>query len=326
MNETINYFKEMSLDFFYENYISDFKNRNLDFNYTKKNYYTTFSIPKKNKKTRKINKPNEELKVVQKMISIFLISKRNANYVSHGFELKKNIKSNAQKHVKKNLLLNIDLENFFYNIESNAVKKFIKTFLNIKETDELYLLYLDDIIELVTYKGFLPQGSPSSPVISNIVCENLDNDLEAFSKDNFLTYTRYADDMTFSTHKKNLSFEFSEIKKIIMKNGFLINDKKTRFQFKNQKQIVTGLIVNERVNVERVFEKKIRAILFNWMKYGYLIVSQKFYELNPERKFFEATLFGWIRFYGYNTEFGPKYKNFINNYMDLIILKNNNHG
>src|SRR5690606_37339505 len=109
--------------------------------------------------------------------------------------------------------------------------------------------------QLSCYSGKLPQGAPSSPIISNLICEILDYRLLKISKKYKLDYTRYADDLTFSTNDKkflDLKTEFyKKLENELIRAGFRINEKKKRLQMSNSRQVVTGLVVNEKINVNR---------------------------------------------------------------------------
>jgi hypothetical protein len=130
-----------------------------------------------------------------------------------------------------------------------------------------------------TVKPVLPQGAPTSPTITNIIAQRLDRRLTGLAKRFKVTYSRYADDITFSSNKnvffKNSDFN-KELERIISVENFTINQKKVRSQKDVFRQEVTGLIVNEKVNVRRRYIKQIRMWLYLWEKYGYVIAQEKF--------------------------------------------------
>ena len=263
----------------------------------KNNQYKTFSIPKKSGGKRIINQPLGELFTIQKEISLLLlINKLDIVDVSHAFESKKSIVTNALKHVNKKIVLNIDFKDFFTNITKADIFNALILIYNISEDN------LNKICELLTYNNSLPTGSPSSPVLSNYVCNNIDIELNRYceeNKFNTIEYTRYADDLTFSfTEKSNLQYHLIRILSVIQENNFIINHKKVRFFYSNKRQVVTGLVVNEKVNVSRNFYKNLRAILYNWQNMGYEITSKSFYSKYPNRKDFITTISGWVNFYG----------------------------
>jgi hypothetical protein len=127
-------------------------------------------------------------------------------------------------------------------------------------------------VELNITKKFLPQGAPTSPIISNIVCQKLDHRLTGLAKRFGLKYTRYADDITFSSMHNvyQIGSEFNiELRRIITDQGFQLNENKTRLQKEGYRKEVTGLLVNERVNVQKRYIKQIRMWLYYWENYGY---------------------------------------------------------
>ena len=171
--------------------------------YVKKieNCYNEFTIKKKNGQERVISAPNESLKRFQRKIANFLANKiedNTLNIISHGFSKNKSIKTNGFPHRNKRYLLNVDLEDFFDSIHFGRVRGFFKTNKNFKFSDEVATL----IAQLTCYKKKLPQGAPTSPVISNLIAEILDYRILKICKKYKLVYTRYVDDMTFSTNNK----------------------------------------------------------------------------------------------------------------------------
>jgi RNA-directed DNA polymerase len=260
----------------------------------KDSFYKSFKIKKKNGSYRNINEPLNQLFSIQKEFSLFFLMNRSENENSHGFELNKSIITNANKHVNKKIVLNIDLENFFLNISTSRIVEFLTTKFNVSETKAI------KIADLLTYKNSLPQGSPSSPIISNFICEKLDLELYKYCKQFNITYTRYADDMSFSfSFNKLPKFQVQNIISIIEQNDFKINKKKYRYYYRNTKQIVTGLVVNDKVNVKREFYKNLRAILYNWNNKGIAVAQNKFFEKYGENKNFILTVKGWINFLGH---------------------------
>lgn len=246
--------------------------------YVKKtdSYYKTFEIPKKNGESRQINAPQDDLKEIQKRLADVLW-KYHEEYVkvnniqmnvSHAFEKRKGIITNATIHRNKRYVLNMDLENFFDSFHFGRVRGFF-------EKSQEFNLPIDIatvIAQLTCYKGCLPQGAPSSPIITNLICNILDLRLIKISRKYKLDYTRYADDMTFSTNDYkfiDLKEKFIEdITKEIEKSGFLVNNSKTRLVFSDSRQEVTGLVVNKKINVNREYCKKTRAMADNLYKHG----------------------------------------------------------
>ena len=212
-------YRSKDLDVFFNEVASESM---IDFILTRKDsYYKTFKIKKKNGSFRTINEPLNQLFTIQKEFSLFFLINRRKNENSHGFELNKSIITNANKHVNKKIVLNIDLENFFFNISTSRIVEFLIKKFNVSE------IKAAKIADLLTYKNSLPQGSPSSPIISNFICEKLDIELYKYCKQFNITYTRYADDMSFSFNFNKLpKFQVQNIISIIEQNDFKINKKK----------------------------------------------------------------------------------------------------
>lgn len=231
-------------------------------------YYTSFQLDKKSGGVRHINAPKGELKDIQKKLADSLWEyqkgiwqERKVNpQISHAFEKNKSIITNAKVHRNKRLVLNMDLENFFNSFHFGRIQGYFE------KNREFQLPYEVSIViaQLVCYKGCLPQGAPSSPIITNLICQIFDIRLLGIAKKYKLDYTRYADDLTFSTNDKSfldmqLDF-YKEISSEIANAGFIINSKKTRLQFKDSKQEVTGLIVNQKLSVARTYFKNTKAM------------------------------------------------------------------
>jgi len=194
--------------------------------------------------------------------------------------------------------LNIDLKDFFSSISAKRIKTlFSSSYFNYNEQIAIALTLL------TTYQATLPTGAPTSPVLSNFVCLELDANLRTFCQKNALLYTRYADDLTFSSDTLISQNTIQNIIQLINKNGFEINEKKLRLQSSNRKQTVTGLTVNEKVNVDRKLLKKIRAMLHDWTTNGIVAATKRHYNLNDgitykDTERFINRLKGYINFVG----------------------------
>lgn len=238
-----------------------------------KDKYDIFEIPKKSGGTRKIYAPKKALKNILRLLNIALHIHYKKNISAHGFLKNRSVATNAKKHIGKNYVLNIDLENFFPNIHQARIWKLIqKSPLNLNQNlanlvANLVCFQHEDI----TKKNFLPQGAPTSPILSNFICHRLDKKLLLIAKKYGATYTRYADDMTFSSnhnvYQKDGDF-LKEIEEIIKSENFTINPKKTRLQGNGHRQEVTGIIVNKKLNVSRKYIKNLRGLLNIVEKFG----------------------------------------------------------
>lgn len=248
----------------------------------KEKAYAHFSIPKKTGGTRNIDAPSFALKEIQRWILTNILSKLNPGPFSHGFIKNRSIVTNAKIHVKQELVLGIDLKDFFPSIKFNRIFGFFKSLGYNQNVSKV-------LTELCTYELHLPQGSPASPMLSNLIAWHLDIELAHFCKINDLKFSRYADDITISG-SRNLPIHVETIKKIIEKNGFEINDKKTRILGRGRRQIVTGLNVNDKTSISREKKRKIRSIVHNIAIYG-PIVANKF-----DDPYFMQRIYGYLNF------------------------------
>jgi RNA-directed DNA polymerase len=244
----------------------------LYFVYRKKeSLYTTFQIQKKSKALRTISAPKEPLKRVQKLAAELLTELAPKHPCAHGFLPEKSIVGNASVHFGKKFVLNVDLENFFPSIPAGRIYHALQKG-NLKFSPKL-AYYLT---RFCTLNQGLPQGSPASPILSNLICWNLDNRLRGLADDYDVAYSRYADDLTFSAQHPLPDAFLAKLDEIINSEHFTINAKKVRLQKANVSQEVTGLVVNEKVNLKRGFIKGIRAMLHNWETLGYEEAQNKF--------------------------------------------------
>ncbi len=250
-----------------------------------KERYQTFTIKKKSGTDRTIHAPVKGLKSLLRSLNFVLQCMYEPHKAATGFVLDKSIVDNANKHVGHNYVFNMDLKDFFHSFDRKWVKySFMVEPFNLgKEREELAFL----LASLCTHpfeidgevKNVLPQGSPTSPTLTNILCRKLDRRLNGLANRFGATYTRYADDITFSSqHNIYNNKEFkNELQRIIEEDQKLaINPKKTRLQKAGYRQEATGLIVNNKVNVRRRYVKQIRMWLYYWEKYGYEKAEQIF--------------------------------------------------
>lgn len=247
------------------------------------NCYHTFEIPKKSGGTRTINAPNNELKYVQKMLANALYSYQSAyrkseeiqQKVSHAFEKEKSIITNAIIHRNKRYVLNVDLEDYFGSFHIGRVIGYFEKNRHFGFPHEVAVA----IAKIACYQGKLPQGSACSPIITNLICENLDIKLIKLAKRYRLDYTRYADDITFSTNCADFvtsqEIFMGELIATIKSAGFVINPRKTRLQYNDSQQKVTGLVVNQKVNVDRAYCRETKAMAYHQYREGYFTIGGK---------------------------------------------------
>lgn len=266
--------------------------------------YIHFEIPKKSGGVRRISSPSKVLKKIQRRIAFVLEVLFTPRISTNGFVKQRSIVTNAKGHIGRKYIYNIDIKDFFPSIHYGRVKAVLQIF-PFKASEEMAHL----IAHLSCYKGILPQGSPLSPILTNIVCQSLDYHLVKLAQDHKCFYSRYADDITFSSNKNiYLNEKFLiDLKKVVNDQGFNINEKKTRLQSYAQRQEVTGVIVNTKPNLKRTYIKKLRAMLYNWENKGLKYCQNKLTIHYPNEKGFirnkvvpdfENVLQGKIQFLG----------------------------
>lgn len=237
--------------------------------------YIDFEIPKKSGGKRKISAPVDGLKIILRCLNMILQEIYEPSKYAMGFAKNRSVVDNAKKHVNQNYVFNIDLKDFFPSV----IRARICARLKVKP-----FAFSDDIARMIsglctmkvkdgdTVKYVLPQGAPTSPTLTNIICDRLDHKLAGLAKRFGLNYSRYADDITFSSshnvYQEDGDFR-QELNRIITEEGFTINDKKTRLQKRGGRQEVTGVIVCEKTNVTKKYVKEIRNLLYIWERYGY---------------------------------------------------------
>lgn len=256
--------------------------------YYTEQFYSDFKIPKKRGGYRKIEAPSLNLKKIQRWILDNILKCFPISNYAVGFRENYSILNNAKPHTNKKIIYNIDIMDFFPSINQNDVY-FI--FYNKGYTSEVSYIFS----KLLTFKEHLPQGAPSSPYIANLKCEKMDFSLGQLANRIGATYTRYADDMTFSSNDvEGLLSNLRIIKKIVHNNNFNLNIKKERLKYNNQKQEVTGLIVNDGIKVKRSYKKEIEKHIYYCKKYG---VYEHLKRNNLEYvSFFKEYLYGMVHF------------------------------
>ena len=246
-------------------------------------HYKVFTIPKKSGGVREISAPVKMLKSFQTYANVLLQALYEPTSAAMGFVPGRSVVDNAEKHIGMNYVLNLDLKDFFPSIPQARVWGALKSKAIGFNEDVASAVaglccteidFYDDKPVLATVdlpkgaktekRNVLPQGAPTSPILTNIVARNLDRQLKHLAAKFGLNYTRYADDMTFSSNHNVYQEKgdfMTELYKIINDCGFTINPLKTRLQKRGARQEVTGLNVSEHVNVTRKFIKNLRAAI-----------------------------------------------------------------
>lgn len=242
------------------NLIKGIGNRELYYLSNKNNkQYHKIIIPKKNASSRTVYAPSKNLKWCQKQIAETYLNDYRISVYATAYRKNISIIDNAKVHSNKKYILKLDIENFFESIDFNKVYNMF------------YLRYPKHIsklfAELCTYKDSLVQGSPASPLISNIIMYDIDNIIGAVCRERGVAYTRYCDDLTFSSDKKLYEI-YHIVKRLLSKYGFYLNRRKTHFVNNNHQQNVTGIVVNKIPQVSSKYRRKLRQEIYYCKKYG----------------------------------------------------------
>ncbi|HEX8635519.1 MAG TPA: reverse transcriptase family protein [Pyrinomonadaceae bacterium] len=245
-------------------------------------HYVRFQVPKKSGGVRLISAPMPRLKAVQHWILRHILEKVALHECAHGFRAGRSIVTNARPHVGAETVVNLDLQDFFPTITYRRVKGLYRSFgYSEAAATILGLLCTEPATEEVELDGrkyfvatgarHLPQGAPTSPAVTNALCRRLDRRLLKLAGELGFTYTRYADDLTFSASGENLrhlSGVLAGVKSIVEHEGFAVHPEKTRVLRRSRQQEVTGIVVNSRANVSRQELRRFRATLYQIEKDG----------------------------------------------------------
>ena len=254
--------------------------------------YTEFSIPKASGGERIINAPNSRLKAIQSRASDMLYECYNRLYpatdnknlnLSHAFQKKRglSIASNGAKHRNKRYVFNMDFEDFFGSFNFGRVRGFFLSNRDFELNDEV----ATSLAQICCHQNKLPQGAPTSPIVTELITRILDVRLSKIARTHGCSYSRYADDLTFSTNKRSFPNEVAacdtegrwqvghEVLNKIHISGFSINCKKTRMLFSDSRQEATGLVVNEKVNVTKEYSKQVRYMTHSLLQSGMCYVQ-----------------------------------------------------
>ena len=254
--------------------------------------YKQFKIKKKSGGFRQITAPrNQCFMLLLRCVNELFKAVYTPSAHAMGFTEGRSVVINANVHKGHNYVFNVDLKDFFPSIHQARVWKRLqlKPLLFKQPVANILagLCSMKEKMEDGSIKYVLPQGAPTSPIITNMICDNLDRRLAGLAKRFGVVYSRYADDITFSSMHNiyHVSGEFrKELKRIIESQGFTINEAKTRLQKFGTRQEVTGIVVSDKLNVSQKYVRDIRNILYIWRKYGYDTAFNKFFPKYKETK------------------------------------------
>lgn len=243
-------------------------------------HYARFTIPKKSGGLREISAPKPQLRQAQTWMKEAILDRIPLHHAAYGFVVGRSTVDNAKQHLKQNVVVKMDLEDFFPTIDFWRVRGVFQSFGYSEAISTLLaLLTTEPPRTEIEFEGTsyyvsvgerqLPQGACTSPALTNIICRRLDQRLSRFAQKLGFVYTRYADDLTFSGEKvEKIGYLMKKVRAIVESEGFRVNDQKTRVLRSSGRQRVTGIVVNEKPNLSRKELKNFRALLHNVEKNG----------------------------------------------------------
>ena len=242
--------------------------------------YRTAEIPKRGGGRRTLHVPDDATKALQRRILKRLLRRLRAHPAAHGFEDGRSIVHNALPHAGRAVVVRVDVEDFFPSTRAERLDAYFRRVGWDAEAAAL-------LVRATTHGGGLPQGAPTSPRLSNLVNVHLDAVLDSFAKRRRGAYTRYADDLTFSFPKdrpRRVRGVIQKAKRVLKAKGYRMHERrKLSIRRRHQRQVVTGLVVNERVALPRATRRRLRAIRHRLATTGAATLT-------------EAQLRGWASF------------------------------
>lgn len=270
--------------------------------------YKIYKIKKSNGKYRTIYEPNLILKQIQKQILNNILNNKSISKYAKAYHKGIQLKDNAIPHINKEMILKLDIKDFFENISFLDIYNSCFPIEYFPKSVGMILTYL------CTYDNHLTQGSPTSAYISNLVMKEFDEELGNWCNLRNISYTRYSDDMTFSG-AFNPSELITKVRKMLYKLGLELNNDKIHIVYKSSSQNVTGIVVNEKMQVNVKYRNKIRQEIYYIKKFG-LSSHLKKCDINIDSKRYLNILYGRVLYVlqiNENDKEFIKYRQFIEN-------------
>ena len=275
------------------------------------NNYKIHKIKKRNGDYRTIYEPNPLLKEIQRNILLNILENKTISHYAKAYHKNISLRDNALPHQNKNIILKLDIKNFFENISFYNVYNSCFSLDYFPKSVGMLLTYL------CTYYGYLTLGSPTSAYISNLVMKEFDEEIGSWCTSNNISYTRYSDDMTFSGDF-NPSEIIIKVRKMLHKMGLDLNKQKTHIVHKSFRQSVTGITVNEKVQANSSYRRKTRQEMYYIKKYGlHSHLEKRHINLSPKQ--YIEKIYGNILFVlqiNNNDQEFIDYKKFIDRHLD----------
>lgn len=252
-------------------------------------YYRKNTVRKKKHGKRILYEPLPLLKETQKWINRNILEKLESSVYTKAYKKGSSIKANARFHKRKKIVVTLDIQDYFGSIKYISVLKFFRDLGYYKNVAVL-------LANLCCLKGALPQGTPTSPALSNLLTISLDKRLYGVAKQFEARYTRYSDDITFSGDEINPNKIIGFTKRILESEGYQLNQRKVKIRNDYQKQIVTGIVVNHRMRIDKSELKRIRQEVYYIEKFGFDSHYEKISSLNnyKDKTSYIRSLYGRI--------------------------------
>lgn len=240
--------------------------------------YSEFQIPKRGGGARRIQAPCVPLKILQRRLNRVLHCVYRPKATVHGFVPERSVVTNATLHTKQRYVLNLDLKDFFPSIHFGRVRGLFMAEPYLRN-DKVATVLAQICCFGDGRNSALPQGAPTSPIVSNMICGRMDTQLRRLAQDHRCVYTRYADDITFSTNQRDFPKQLAAVRRgetrlgkplriVIKENWFAVHPGKVRLRDQHGRQEVTGITTNSGLNVQRRFVRQIKSMLHAWERYG----------------------------------------------------------
>ena len=225
-------------------------------------HYHSVNIPKRNGGVRTLSVPDEILKKIQRQILEKILAYEPVSRYATGYKYGSSVQRNAQRHVGKEKILKLDIKSFFDSIQYSTVKE--KVFRTNKYSENIRVL-----LSMLCYqKDSLPQGAPTSPMITNIIMRDFDEKVGSWCRERGIVYSRYCDDMTFSANDFNSDDVKTFVRNELKTMKLYLNEKKTTEISSHKRQVVTGIVVNQKLNVSSEYKRAIRQEVYFCKKFG----------------------------------------------------------
>ncbi len=284
-------------------------------------FYRTFTIPKKNGKSRTIYEPLPSLKGIQQWILKNILYKVPVSKFAKAYIPHRNLLDNVKQHENRAKVVTLDIESFFPSISRERVEELFKSLG--------YSPILANLMaKLCTLEGYLPEGAPTSPYLSNLILRDFDEGIAAYCQEQKIRYTRYADDLTFSGKNFDEKELINLVKKNLSNENLRLNSSKTSIMKKGQRQVVTGITVNDKIQVPKLVRKELRQSIYYIRKYG---LKDHLRKINCQKNNYLQHLLGvanYILFINPNDKETEGYRDFIEKQIELEkieLLKNSLH-